>query len=55
MGKTLLPTNLVEKLGFINEVKITKLDKKTAYIPTCLVCRRDYIPKISDYLVNMNF
>jgi len=55
MGKTLLPTNLVEKLGFINDVKITKLDKKTAYIPTCLVCRKDYIPKISNYLINMNF
>ena len=55
MGKTLLPTNLVEKLGFINDVKVTKLDKKTAYIPTCLVCRKDYIPKISDYLKDMNF
>lgn len=50
MGKTLLPTNLVKKLGFSNELKITKLDKKTAYIPTCLVCRQDYIPKIVDYL-----
>jgi DNA-binding transcriptional LysR family regulator len=55
MGKTLLPTNLVEKLGFINDVKITKLDKKTAYIPTCLVCRKDYVPKISNYLINMKF
>ncbi len=55
MGKTLLPTNLVEKLGFINDVKITKLDKKTAYIPTCLVCRKDYIPKISNYLIDMKF
>lgn len=50
MGKTLLPTNLVEKLGFINDIKITVLDKKEANIPTCLVCRKDYIPKISEYL-----
>ncbi len=50
MGKTLLPTNLVDKLGFSDKLKITKLDKKTAYIPTCLVCRRDYIPKIAHYL-----
>lgn len=55
MGKTLLPTNLVEKLGFINDVKVTELDKKTAYIPTCLVCRKDYIPKISNYLIDMKF
>ena len=50
MGKTLLPTNLVNKLGFKEKLKITKLDKKTAYIPTCLVCRKDYIPEIEDYL-----
>ena len=55
MGKTLLPTNLVEKLGFINDVKITKLDKKTANIPTCLVCRKDNIPKIARYLEEMEF
>ncbi|MGB6327642.1 MAG: LysR family transcriptional regulator [Halarcobacter sp.] len=55
MGKTLLPTNLVEKLGYIEDLKITKLDKKTAYIPTCLVCRKDSIPKISEYLKKMEF
>ncbi len=55
IGKTLLPINLVDKLGFSKELKITKLDKKTAYIPTCLVCRKDYIPKIADYLRNMEF
>lgn len=55
MGKTLLPTNLVEKLGFKDELKITKLDKETAYIPTCLVCRRDYVPKIANYLKELKF
>jgi DNA-binding transcriptional LysR family regulator len=55
MGKTLLPTNLVDKLGYSDDLKITKLDKKTAYIPTCLVCRKDYIPKISEYLKTMEF
>jgi DNA-binding transcriptional LysR family regulator len=54
MGKTLLPTNLVEKLGFSEDLTITKLDKKTAYIPTCLVCRKNYIPKIKEYLVNLD-
>ena len=56
MGKTLLPTSLVDKLGYgSEELKITKLDKKTAYIPTCLVCRKDYVPEISEYLINMEF
>lgn len=55
MGKTLLPTNLVDKLGFTNEVKITKLDKKTAYIPTCLVCRKNNMPKIAEYLKKLEF
>lgn len=55
MGKTLLPTNLVEKLGFKDELKITKLDKKTAYIPTCLICRKDDIPKIANYLKDLEF
>lgn len=55
MGKTLLPTNLVDKLGYTDDLKITKLDKKTAYIPTCLVCRKDYIPKIADYLKELEF
>ena len=55
MGKTLLPTKLVDKLGFSDDLKITKLDKKTAYIPTCLVCRKDNIPKISNYLSKIKF
>lgn len=54
MGKTLLPTNLVEKLGYSKELLITKLDKKTANIPTCLVCRKNNVPKIKDYLVDLD-
>jgi len=55
MGKTLLPTNLVNKLGFTDDLKITKLDAKTAYIPTCLVCRKNYIPSIKEYLEKLEF
>ena len=50
MGKSLLPLSIVEKLGYENDLKIIELDKKIANIPTCMVCRSDYIPKISDYL-----
>ena len=55
MGKTLLPTNLVDKLGFSKDLKITKLDKNIANIPTCLICRKDNIPKIANYLKKMQF
>jgi len=55
MGKTLLPTNLVDKLGFRDDLKITKLNAKTAYIPTCLVCRKNYIPSIRNYLEGLEF
>ena len=55
MGKTIFPTSLVDKLGYSEDLKITKLDKKTAYIPTCLVCRKDYVPKISEYLKELTF
>lgn len=55
MGRSLLPLSIVEKLGYENDINIIELDKKTANIPTCMVCRRDYIPKISDYLKQMNF
>ena len=53
MGKTLLPISLVKKMGFDKDIKITILPKEEANIPTCLVCRKDTIPKISQYLKDM--
>ena len=50
MGKSILPMSIVEKLRFENEVKISKLNKNAWDMPTCLVCRRDNIPKIIEYL-----
>lgn len=50
MGKSLLPLSIVEKLNYTNDLKITYLSEETAYLPTCLVCRKDYMPKISEYL-----
>lgn len=55
MGKTLLPISLVKKMGFDNDIKITILPKEEANIPTCLVCRKDYIPEIAQYLKEMKF
>lgn len=53
MGKTLLPTSIVKKIGYYEDIKITVLPKDEANIPTCLICRKDNIPKISDYLKKM--
>jgi len=53
MGKTLLPMSIVEKMGYDKDIKITVLDKKEANIPTCLICRKDYIPPIAEYLKNL--
>lgn len=50
MGKSLLPLSIVEKLNYTNDLKITYLSEEIAYLPTCLVCRKDYMPKISEYL-----
>ncbi|WP_415251000.1 LysR substrate-binding domain-containing protein [Sulfurimonas sp.] len=41
MGKSILPLSIVEKFGYQKKVKIKKLPKENANIPTCLVCRKD--------------
>ncbi len=55
MGSTLLPKSIIKKYGYLSKVKTTKIDKKIVDIPTCLVCRKDNIPKISNYLKEISF
>ena len=55
MGKSLLPMSIVKKHKYENDLKITTLPKELANMPTCLVCRKDNIPKIEDYLKAYNF
>ena len=50
MGSTLLPKSIVKKYGYLSKLKTTKIDKTIVDIPTCLVCRKDNLPKIGDYL-----
>ena len=50
MGKSLLPLSIVKKHQYENDLKITNLPKELANMPTCLVCRKDNIPKIENYL-----
>jgi len=53
MGKSVLPISIVEKLNFNKEVKVSKLRENAWGMPTCLVCRKDNMPKIADYLKNI--
>ncbi len=56
MGKTIIPFSIVEKLGYVNELNIIELKNSEFYeMPTCLICRKDYIPKISAYLKELKF
>lgn len=50
MGKSILPFSIVEKLKYEDEVKVIKISDEMANMPTCLVCRKDNIPRISEYL-----
>ncbi|PLY08546.1 MAG: LysR family transcriptional regulator [Arcobacter sp.] len=50
MGKSILPISIVKRLRYEDELKITNLPNEIANMPTCLVCRKDYIPKIASYL-----
>ena len=55
MGKSFLPLSIVKKLKYEDDLKIINLPKQLANIPTCLVCRKDNIPKIKIYLKDYNF
>lgn len=47
IGISFLPISIIEKYGYSKELKLTKVDCK---LNTNLVCRKDYIPMISEYL-----
>ncbi len=55
MGRSLLPISIVKKLKYEKDLKIIDLPNKLANMPTCLVCRKDNIPKIENYLKNYDF
>lgn len=55
IGKSLLPLSIIKKLKYESEVKIEELPKEIANLPTCLVCRKDYVPRIKSYLENFKF
>ncbi len=53
MGKSILPLNLIKKYGYENKLKMTKVDSTNTNFSTCLICKKDNIPEISDYLINI--
>lgn len=55
MGKSILPMSIVKKHKYENDLKITALPKELANMPTCLVCRKDNMPKIEGYLKDYIF
>lgn len=50
MGKALLPISLVKKLSHEENFTITTLDEGFSTVPTVLVCHKNYPPKITEYL-----
>lgn len=55
MGKSILPLSIIKKLNYEKDLKITKLSKDIVNLPTCMVCRRDNLPRIKNYLENFKF
>lgn len=47
MGKAYVSKIIIDKYGYTNDLKLTKLANE---LETYLICRKDYIPMISDFL-----
>lgn len=53
MGKAFLSKHIVEKFGYLDDLKLTKVPGISEQLNTYLICRKDYVPKISEYLKKM--
>lgn len=54
MGISLVPSSIIKKFAYEKHLKLTKLDKNIKDLSTNLVCRKDYIPTISEYLKDLD-
>ena len=50
MGISVVPQTIIEKYGYMDKLKMTKIDPEKRDLATYLVCRKDYIPMIEEYL-----
>ncbi|WP_419770371.1 MAG: LysR family transcriptional regulator [Candidatus Marinarcus sp.] len=46
MGKAFLSKAIIDKYGYTNRLKLTKLEDNECNLETHLVCRKDYVPMI---------
>lgn len=53
MGRAILPINLIKKYGYENKLNLKKVDNTKTNFSTCLVCRKDNIPKEIEYFKNL--
>jgi LysR family transcriptional regulator, cell division regulator len=53
MGRAILPINLIKKYGYENRLNLKKVDNTKTNFSTCLVCRKDNIPKEIEYFKNL--
>lgn len=50
LGVSLLSKKIIEKYGYINDLKLTKVETN---LDSHLVCRKDYMPMIAEFLKNI--
>ncbi len=53
MGKAFLSKVIIDKYGYAEDLKLHKFQKINCDLETHLICRKDYIPMISNYLKKM--
>lgn len=53
MGKAILPLNIIKKYSYENKLSLTKVISKNTDFSTSLISRKDSIPFISDYLIDI--
>lgn len=53
MGRAILPINLIKKYGYENRLNLKKVDNTKTNFSTCLVCKKDNIPKEIEYFKNL--
>ena len=51
MGISFFPKSIIDKYDYADDLKLTKVD---CDLYTHLICRKDYIPLISEYLQNLD-
>lgn len=54
-GKAYLSKELIDKYGYENDLKLRKIENGDEDLATYLICRKDYIPSISEYLKSIKF